>query len=141
MEHYTSSNPSLSQQQVAREENGDTIPVFSEDITVQKKEVVTGKVSIKKTVQEEVQTVSTPVVSDDYEIVRVPVHPTVLMVAPEPVRHEGDTMIIPVVREIMVLEKRFEIIEEIHIRHNKQESISTQQISLKKEHVDIKREG
>jgi uncharacterized protein (TIGR02271 family) len=155
MEQSASSNPSSSLHSAVTAEDspnvpmngesnsarGETIPVFGENVSVQKKEVVTGKINIKKSVHEEVQTVNTPVMRDEYEIVRVPVQSTVLQVPPEPVRHEGDTMIIPVVREITVVEKRYEVIEERHIRHHKTESISTQQITLKKEQVDINREG
>ena len=156
MEQSASSNPTSSslQSAVTAEDSpnvpmngetdsafGDTIPVFGENVSVQMKEVVTGKINIRKSVHEEVQTVNTPVVRDEYEIARIPVHSTVLQAPPEPVRHEGDTMIIPVVREIIVVEKRYEVIEEIHIRHHKTESISTQQITLKKEQVHINREG
>jgi uncharacterized protein (TIGR02271 family) len=116
------------------------IPVIHENVTINKEQVITGKVKIKKTVTEEVQTVNLPVVSEEYEIIRVPVEPKTLEAPPAPMRYEGDLTIIPVIREITVVEKRYEVIEEIHIRRSKREIPLTQDISLRKETITVERE-
>jgi len=58
---------------------------------------------------------------------------------PPAMRYEGDTTIIPVLREVMVVQKRYEIMEEIRITKRKTESTDTQQVILRKEEVNIER--
>jgi uncharacterized protein (TIGR02271 family) len=118
----------------------DAIPVVQEQLKIEKEQVVTGKIKIKKTVTEEVQTVNVPVFSDEYEITRVPVEKKTLDTPPPAMREEGDKTIISVIREITIVEKRYEVIEEIHIRKHKREIPLTQEVRLKKENVSIERE-
>jgi len=115
------------------------IQVVEEKIVIGKEQVVTGKVNIRKTVSEEIHAVNVPIVNDEYEIVRVQVEPKTLMTPPEAVRQEGDTTIISVVREITVVEKRYEVIEEIHVTRHKTELPMIHEITLRKEHVHIDR--
>src|SRR5690349_4978537 len=91
----------------------EVINVIEEKIVIEKEHVETGKIKIRKTVTEETHAVNVPVVNDEYEIVRVDVPHKTLMEPPAPVRQEGDTTIISVIREITVVEKRYEVIEEI----------------------------
>jgi stress response protein YsnF len=48
-------------------------------------------------------------------------------------------MVIPVVREVLVVEKRYEILEEVLIRKTVTEIPNQQQVTLKRESVDITR--
>jgi stress response protein YsnF len=56
-------------------------------------------------------------------------------------RNEGDTTIIPVLREVVVVQKRYEIVEEIRITKRKTERTDSQQVTLRKEEVHIERSG
>ena len=115
------------------------IQVVQEKIVIDKEQVETGKVHIRKTVSEEVHAISVPIVNDEYEIVRVKMEPKTLMTPPDAVRQEGDTTIISVIREITVVEKRYEVIEEIHVTRHKTELPLIHEISLRTEHVQIDR--
>ena len=114
------------------------IPVIAEQVVVSKRMVETGKVRISKKVSEEQTPVSIPLVHEEYDVERVPVN-EVVDTPPAAMRQEGDVTIIPVLREVMVVLKRYEIVEEIRITKRKTESTNTQQVSLRKEEINIER--
>ena len=58
---------------------------------------------------------------------------------PVPVREENGTTIISVVEEVLVVEKRWMLREEIHIRKRRTETHQPQQIPLRSEEVQIER--
>ena len=116
------------------------IPVIQEQVTVGKRVVDTGTVHISKKVTEDQTTVSLPLMREEYDVERVPVN-EIVDTPPPAMRHEGDTTIIPVLREVMVVQKRYEIIEEIRLTKRRTETTDTQQVTLRKEDVRIERTG
>jgi uncharacterized protein (TIGR02271 family) len=122
-------------QQAAREM---TIPVIEESVQVDKRVVESGAVRITKVVSEQDVPVDIPLIHEEHDIQRVPVNEYV-DTPPPPVRYEGDTMIIPVVREVLVVQKRLLVVEELHITKTQVEQHDTQQITLRKEEVIIER--
>jgi len=58
--------------------------------------------------------------------------------APE-IRHEGDTTIIPVLEEVLVVEKRLILREELHIIRRREEHRDPQKVTLRKENVEVER--
>lgn len=126
------------QRNASQTENITVIPVTQEFITVSKEVVETGKVHIRKTVTEEEATVNLPLIQEGYQIERRPGSKELLTKYP-PIRHEGENMIIPVVREVLIVEKRYEVLEEVHVIKTKTEVPHLQQVTLLKESVDIKR--
>lgn len=113
------------------------IPVIEERFIVDKKTVETGKVRISKRVIEEEETVEVPVMQEEVQVERIPIHQFVAT-APQ-IRYEGDTMIVPVIREVVVVEKRIELIEELHITKLTTQSQAIQQVTLRKEEVSVER--
>ena len=113
------------------------IPVTREEITIEKEVIETGKVYVRTRVKEEEANINVPVVSEHYEIDRVPVnqvYPT-----PPPVRYEGDILVVPVIEEIVVVEKRYKVTEEVRLTKKKTETPYLQQITLRKEVVQVER--
>src|SRR5215204_587775 len=89
------------------------IPVLTEELNVRREKVLTGGVRIHKTVAERTETVNEPVLQEEVRVERVPVN-QVVSEAP-PVRYEGDTIIVPLLEEVMVVEKRLVLREEVRI--------------------------
>ena len=58
---------------------------------------------------------------------------------PPPVRYEGDTMIIPVLQEVAVVEKRLLLVEELRVTKRQVQKQETQQVSLRQEEVQVTR--
>src|SRR5262247_1525120 len=113
------------------------VPVLVEELEVQKRPVETGKVRITKVVHARETTVDEPLWHDDVAITRVPIQRVVE--DPVPVREENGTTIISVVEEVLVVEKRWMLREEIHIRQQRIETHQPQRITLRSEEVQVER--
>ena len=126
---------------VPREEPAETIyavvPVLAEDLEVQKRSVETGKVRITKVVHEREALVDEPLWREEVEVTRVPMQRVVE--GPVPVREEHGTTIFSVVEEVLVVEKRWMLREEIHIRKQRIETHQPQRITLRSEEVQVER--
>jgi uncharacterized protein (TIGR02271 family) len=114
------------------------IPAMEENLRLGIKQVQTGKVRAIKKVHEEDLIVTGPVVNDEIQIERIPLNQYV-EVAPPPVRYEGETMIIPVVEEEVVVQTRLKIVEEVRITRKKVETTVEKPITLRREEVVVKR--
>lgn len=117
------------------------IPVIEEYAVVQKEIIETGKVRVRKTVEEDKAIVNLPIINETYDITRVPVNGQVSDEPPPPMRYEGDTMVIPVVKETTVMVKRYEVVEEVRITKKITETPLMQEITLKRESIHIERSG
>ena len=113
------------------------VPVLAEDLEVQKRLVETGKVRVTKVVHERETVVDEPLSRDHVAISRVPMQ--CVVDGPVPVREENGTTIISVVEEVLVVEKRWMLREEIHIRKRRTETHQPQQITLRSEDVQVER--
>ena len=104
---------------------------------MQKRPVETGKVRITKVVHERETLVDEPLFRDNVAISRLPMERVVE--GPIPVREEHGTTIISVVEEVLVVEKRWMLREEIHIRQQRIETHQPQRIMLRSEEVQVER--
>ena len=125
-----------------RDDNTGTmiIPVIQEHVTFDKKVVETGKVTISKKVIEEEATLNIPLVQEGYNIERVQVKSKVYD-TPPPIKHNGDDMVIPIVKEVAVIIKKYEVVEELHVTKTITEVPQIQQVTLFKEEIEVRREA
>ncbi len=114
------------------------VPVIEENLEVRKREVERGRVRLTKTVNERIETVDEPLAQDEVSVQRISVNRIVDGPLPE-ARYEGDTMIIPLLEEIMVMEKRVLLKEELHITKRQFETRNPQSVILRSEEVNIER--
>ena len=117
----------------------EVIPIIQESAVVHNEMVETGKVHIKRSVSKEDVHLDTPIINELYDIKRVQVKDQILETPPSALRHEGDTIIIPVIREIPVIVKRYEIVEELHITIKHTETPLIQKVTLSKQNIDVER--
>ena len=114
-----------------------SFPVIEEHLNIDKKTVETGRYQIKKTVSREDFSEEIPAIHEKVNIRRVPIDKYVDNL-PE-IRHEGDTTIIPVLKEVIVVEKKMMLVEEIHITKTRSEVGVNVKDTLRKEHIDIRK--
>src|SRR6476469_3129546 len=112
------------------------IPVIEETVSVDKQEVVTGKLRIEKHVVETNEAVNVNLQHDEYTIRRVARNEYVDDGAPQ-VRHEGNTLIIPVVKEVMI--KRLLLVKEVQMIKEVLTTNEQVNIPVRKETVTINR--
>ncbi|GAB2967434.1 hypothetical protein GCM10027048_42670 [Hymenobacter coalescens] len=114
------------------------IPVIQEQLRVGTEVVETGRVRVTKQVHEEHHEVTAPTVREEIEVERVPINQYV-DVAPPAVRYEGDTTIMPVLREVLVVEKRILFVEEVRITKRQVQADTTQPVTLRQEEIIVER--
>jgi len=115
-----------------------SIPVVQEKVDIGKTVIEKGKVKISKTVKEESEVINLPTKTEQVHIERVRVN-KIIETAPDAVRYEGNTMIIPVLQEITVTEKKLLLIEEIHVTKTSVSTEEAREITLRKEEIKIER--
>ena len=113
------------------------VPIVAEQLEVQKRTVEAGGVRIRKTVSEREEIVDEPLMREEVQVRRVPVNRVVE--GPVPVRHVGDTMIVSLMEEVLVVEKRLMLKEELHITKERVESYRPQRVRLRTEEAVIER--
>jgi uncharacterized protein (TIGR02271 family) len=111
------------------------VPVTEEQVTVQKRTIETGRVQIHKTVHEHAEIVDQPLQVEEVEIERIPVNRIVTEAIP--VRYEGDTTIISLLEEVLVVEKRLMLREEVHIKKAQRVVHDPQEVLLREERVEV----
>ncbi len=116
-----------------------TIPVHQEQVDVSIRTVDTGRgVRVTTSVAEHPFDIDESLHHDEVEISHVAIGQFVTGAAPAP-RYEGDTYIIPIIEEVLVVERRLRIKEEVHITKVKREDRHTETVFLKAEEVRVER--
>jgi uncharacterized protein (TIGR02271 family) len=119
------------------EEQELVIPIVDEFANVETRVVETGKVEVHKTVHERTEVVDQPLFSEEVEIERV----TINRPLEEAVgaRYEGDTLVIPLLEEVLVIQKQLVLREEVHIKKLRKEMHDPQEVLLRTEEVNVVR--
>lgn len=115
-----------------------TIPVVQEQLSVGKRLVESGRgVRVKKAVTTREQTVNEPLLRQELSVERRPVGTVVDGSQVPQTRYEGNTLVVPVLEEVLVVEKRLRLKEEIRITRRESRYPETQKVTLRSEHVTV----
>jgi len=121
------------------DEGGVRIPVLQEALVLDRREADTGRgVRINKTVSEEVWRIDDTTTQQALDIQHVPVNAWVVGEAPGN-RYEGATLVVPVLEEVLVVEKRLRLKEEIRITAKSHQQPVSERVVLRKEQVSVER--
>ena len=117
-----------------------TIPVIREELNIGTRTVDTGRgVRISKTVTEMPFQVDEILHHDEVSVRHVPID-RIVAVGEAPVsRYEGNTLIIPIVEEVLVVERRLRIKEELHVTTTRRDEHYAETVMLKSEQVHVER--
>lgn len=123
---------------MAQEPDDVAIPLVEERLVVSKRVSETGRVRVH-TVVDERETVVREHLSRAYvDIDRVTVNREVD--EPPPIREEGDITIIPVVQEILVVQKKLVVTEELRIRRREVVEEHVEPVRLRSQRAVVERE-
>ena len=114
-----------------------TLPLVAEHTVVSKETVETGRVRITTHVEERRQLIQEALKHDDVVVERVEIG-HVVQVAPE-VRMDGDVLVYPVVEEILVVEKRLVLKEELRISRRSRVETVEREVTLRSVRADVER--
>jgi uncharacterized protein (TIGR02271 family) len=111
------------------------VPVLAEELNVEMQSVVTGGVRVHKRVVERTEVVDQPIQAEEVDVERIPIN-QIIETAPA-IRYEGDVIVVPLVEEVIVTEKRLMLREEVRIRRRKFETRKPQEVTLRREQVEF----
>ena len=114
------------------------IPVIAEEITVQTHQVARAKVHVHKRVETREEVVDAPIVHEEVVTDRIPINRLLEDEVPE-TRHEGDVLVIPVIEEVLVTEKRLLLREEVRVSKRRTTESAAQTVTLRREVVNNER--
>lgn len=113
------------------------VPLHGEEVSVSKRRVVTGRVKVATVTREHEQLLEEMLERDHIEIERTPIGRDVDK-AP-PVREEGDTLIVPIVEEVVVVERRLRLKEEVRIRRTRETQPYKERVVVRRQEAVITR--
>jgi uncharacterized protein (TIGR02271 family) len=111
------------------------IPVIEEDIEIAKQGVKRRRLRIAKSVHEREVIIDQPLTQEHVDVNRVVVNR--MVDEPPQVRYEGDTIIMPVLEEVVVVDIRLMLREEVHITRRRVETHEPQHVTLRREEVIV----
>ena len=114
-----------------------TIPLAHEELEVGKRVVQKGLVRIKTRVREEEKTIETNLLREEISVERVTVNRPID--APIAMRQDGEVLIVPVIEEVLVVQKQLMLKEELHIRRHSVEQPHTQSVLVRREEAEVER--
>lgn len=122
--------------QVTEPGDAQTLSLVGEEATAHVRDVSRGRVIIDKHVELVPHEANVEIGTDVVEVNRVPVNEE-FEVAPGS-RQEGDTLIVPVVEEVLVVSKRYRVIEEVHVTKRREMHTEIFEEDLQREVVDVR---
>ena len=115
------------------------VPLVEERLEVKKRTVTTGKVRVvthTKTVEEVARAVLN---GEEADVQTIELDQPIVGPVPQ-IRTEGDVIIVPVLEEIMVVEKRLVLKREIRITRRRTSETVEIPVSLRKQRVKVERQ-
>lgn len=115
-------------------------PVMEEGVQVTRRVVDTGRgVRVRKTVSEHEHLIDEPLLQDELTVEHVPIGRVVDESSLPQTRYEGDTLVVPVLEEVLVVQKQMRLKEEVRITRHRHEVQVPQSVVLRTEHVNVER--
>jgi stress response protein YsnF len=113
------------------------IPLHVEEVSVSKRQVDTGRVQVSTVTHRHEELVDELLSRERVEIERVAMDQPVD--AMPSIREEGDTIIVPVVEEVLVIERRLRLKEEVRIRRVSSTEKYQEKVMLRKQEAVVTR--
>ena len=113
------------------------IPLLAEEVSVAKRQIVTGRVEVATLCRKREELVDELLKHEEVEIERTPIGKIVEQ-APC-IREDGDTIIIPVVEEVLVVERRLLLKEEVRVRRVRGAERHQERVTVRRQDVVVTR--
>ena len=114
-----------------------TVPIVEEQLHLITQPVVGDTVRVSTRVVEREEIVELPTTLQTVEVERVPINREID--GPVSPRQEGDTLIVPVVEEVYVVQKKLMLREEIRLTTRQIKTIDRQSVTLRRTEATVER--
>lgn len=122
---------------MAEETARERIELVEETVGIDKRQNVVGTVRARTETREETVLIDEPLRVEEVTIERVAVDRFIS--EPLSVRQEGDTTVVPVMEEVVVLEKRLKLVEEIRLTKQQTVRHEPQEVTLRRQEAVVER--
>lgn len=112
-----------------------TVQLLEESLDIAKRETVRGTVRVQVRTEAANEIASVALDHTSVDVRRVPMERKVD--APPAIRTEGDTTIVPVIEERVVMVKHLYVVEEIHIRRRVEQELSSTPVQLRRQVASV----
>ena len=130
--------PSRTEDDRAPDKTGETvIPLLAEEVAVAKQVIETGRVQVSRVTHEREQLIDELLAHNTVEIDRTAIGRQID--AMPAVRDEGDTIVIPIVEEVLVVERRLLLKEEVRVRRVRSTERHQESVTLRHHEAVITR--
>ena len=113
------------------------LPLMAEELAVSKQVVETGRVQVARVTHQREQLIDELLHRETVEIERTPIGQQVDAIPA--LREEGDTIIIPIVEEVLVVERRLFLKEEVRIRRVRSTERHQESVTLRHQEAVVTR--
>ena len=113
------------------------LPLYAEELSVSKRRVATGRMRISTVTRNQEEQVEEALVREQVEIERRPVGKPVDGMPS--IRREGDTIVIPVVEEQLVVERRLILKEEVRVTRIRKLEVHRERVVTRKQELELAR--
>lgn len=126
-------------QQHAENVNETVVPVIAEELDVHKRVASTGGIRVHRRLLEHDEDIETTLRREHLDIRRVIINEEVE--GPLPVRREGETIIVPIVEEVLIVEKRYRLKEEVHMIRRVVQEPHRERVVVRRQEPEIEEIG
>jgi uncharacterized protein (TIGR02271 family) len=120
-----------------RSDRETTIPLFEEEVSIGKRSVETARVQVSRVTHSREQLVEAMLERERVEVERVAVDRPIKTMPS--IRHEGDITIIPVVEEVLRIQRQLVLKEELRVRRVKETERYQEVVTLRSQKAEISR--
>jgi uncharacterized protein (TIGR02271 family) len=119
------------------DEEHQVIPLLREELEVTKETRETGRVRVRTVTKEYEELIDEMLARDEVQVEKVIINQQIDAIPP--VREEGDTIVVPVVEEILVVERRLMLKEEIIVRRMHRTERYQEKVKLRRQEAEVTR--
>lgn len=114
------------------------LPLAEEQVRIEKRVRQKARVRVQTIVREEPCEIAETLSGTEVEVTRVAVDR--LVDAPVADRTDGDTLVVSLHREILVVQRRLQVFEELHIKRRERQHVHAETVTLRREDVLVERD-
>jgi stress response protein YsnF len=113
------------------------LPLFAEHAEITKTQTISARITVSTVVRIHEEEIDEMLTEEHAEIERVQVGRYVTEA--QPIRHEGDVVIVPIIEEVLVIQRRLLLKEEVRIRRKRTTRHHQEVVALRKEEAVVLR--
>ena len=115
----------------------DTLRLLGEEVSFGKERVETGRVRVRVVTREHEDAVDVPLTRERVEVERVAIGRDIEAIPPR--RQEGDTLVVPVVEEVVVVRRKLVLKEEVRLKLVRSTEQHRENVILRRQEAVIER--